>query len=304
MKIKILGNAFVNRKILAEECEIVEEDPDYYISDSFPPGGLPLEKLIYLTSEPPLCMPRIYYYSNFHKMPLVVRYGPKKPNEISITINNCHGAEFPFSMQPFDCELITREDTTIKNRGVFYAGGLGLENNPSLFGSINIRKIRRQLVEYFQEKDNCFVMGEGTKRGPDFTNARLEKTRAGKIQAIDKSGCDFVLAIENSFMEDYVTEKIGDGFTSDRVVLYLGASNIEKHVPLNCFIDLRPYVDWNTLNFDLEALQSKINSITQEQYDEILSNARTFRNGSYKKYQENMDDLTHRIISFLKNLKK
>ena len=86
---------------------------------------------------------------------------------------------------------------------------------------------------------------------------------------------------------------------SDRVTLYLGDINIEKHVPLNCFIDLRPYFNVKTKEFDLSALGKRIKEITQDEYDTILKNARQFQKDIYGNHTYYHQLLTNRVIDFI-----
>jgi hypothetical protein len=249
-----------------------------------------------MTTEPAICQPRTHFYNNFDKMFLVARYNPSKSNEIPLTIDNKHGAEYPFPLCPV--EPVTRQVTTMKNRGVFQAGELGLESNGSPHGFINIRILRRQLSEYLEKNPKNYVIGRGTKKGMIKTS---ENIRKDKQEQITISDCDFVMALENSISLDYVTEKIGEGFTSDRVTLYLGASNIENHVPLNCFVDLRKWFDIKTKTFDFDGMTKYLNGMTQEEYDTIIRNAREFRKNSSKSYQENKTYLTNRTIKYIKD---
>jgi len=68
----------------------------------------------------------------------------------------------------------------------------------------------------------------------------------------------FVLAMENSFVDDYVTEKFYQALIAGSVPIYLGAPNIHEFAPSpNSFIDMRSfetvsqladyirYLDWN-----------------------------------------------------------
>jgi hypothetical protein len=263
--------------------------------------NFPLNKLIYMLTEPAICNPRTHFYNNFNKMFLVAVYNPTKPNEIPLTIDNKHGAEYPFPLCPV--EPITRTDTTMKNRGIYQAGELGLESNGSPHGFLNIRILRRQMSEYLEQNPNNHVAGTRTKRGNTYLNDNPEglQIRAFKQKAIKESNCDFVMAMENSIYPDYVTEKIGEGLTSDRVTLYLGAPNIEKHVPLNCFVDLRRWFNTETKIFDFEGMTKYLNELSQEEYDDIIRNAREFRKNSSKSYQENKTYLTQATINYIKD---
>lgn len=52
----------------------------------------------------------------------------------------------------------------------------------------------------------------------------------------------FVIAFENSCVEDYVTEKFFDPLLVGAVPIYFGAPNIDELVPRdNCYVDVRKY---------------------------------------------------------------
>jgi len=71
----------------------------------------------------------------------------------------------------------------------------------------------------------------------------------------------FSLCLENDahplWSRGYVTEKIFDCFYAFTVPVYLGAADIEKHVPPECFIDLRKFSSLNELDAFLSALSDE-----------------------------------------------
>ena len=113
------------------------------------------------------------------------------------------------------------------------------------------------------------------------------------------------MALENTIFPNYLYEKIWDGFISDRVTMYLGDPRIESHIPLNCFIDLRKYFNVDTGEFNLDApLGNYLKEMSQEEYNEIISNAREFRKTAEGKYIHYRDELTKFIIERIKKWKK
>ena len=59
----------------------------------------------------------------------------------------------------------------------------------------------------------------------------------------------FCFCIENEYETNgYITEKIFDCFSNGCVPIYLGAPNITKHIPENCFINMRNYKDLSEIN--------------------------------------------------------
>lgn len=62
------------------------------------------------------------------------------------------------------------------------------------------------------------------------------------------AGYKFNICFENmSNTPGYITEKIFDSFKARSVPVYWGASNIEKYIPKNCFIDYRDFLDFDKL---------------------------------------------------------
>lgn len=57
----------------------------------------------------------------------------------------------------------------------------------------------------------------------------------------------FSICYENCSSNGYITEKIFDSFFSGCVPIYLGAPNIDKYIPLNCFIDFRDFKSYEDL---------------------------------------------------------
>ena len=53
----------------------------------------------------------------------------------------------------------------------------------------------------------------------------------------------FFLSLENTILDDYVTEKFYEGFLTDAVMVYLGAPNAERYAPA-------PHSFVNALDFE------------------------------------------------------
>jgi hypothetical protein len=292
--------------LLQKEFEIVNstKEADVVIaqstlSDDFDGN---FSKVIYIAVEPPLADHRLFCYSNFDKFPLVVRHNPnpEKRNQIPFTDTD-EAQYFPCLGNPESIPIYIREDTTIKNRGVFYAGMVGpYEMQPDAFGGINLTGLRRKLGEFLiKEIPNSKVMGIGWSNQTKVesgTNWRLDKSNQ-----IKESDCDFVLALENTLLPNYLYEKIWDGFASDRVTLYLGDPRVEHHIPTNCFVDLRKYFNPETKEFDFQGLKDRLMNMTQEEYDKILFNARIFRESADDKHQILKDRLTIKLINIIKS---
>ena len=102
-------------------------------------------------------------------------------------------------------------------------------------------------------------------------------------------------------MKDHVSEKFHDGFSSDRVVLYLGCSNISDHIPDDIYINLDKYFNKQTKEFDTQKIIDIISNMTQEEYDGYIERARSWRKKLPRKdYVEQQDKITQIIINRIK----
>lgn len=80
------------------------------------------------------------------------------------------------------------------------------------------------------------------------------------------SNFKFSLCFENlTSVNGYITEKIFDCLKAKCVPIYLGANDIEKYIPRNCFIDFRDFGDY-------EKLLNYLNSIGESEYNKYIKN--------------------------------
>ncbi|PIT83948.1 hypothetical protein COU37_05700 [Candidatus Micrarchaeota archaeon CG10_big_fil_rev_8_21_14_0_10_45_29] len=86
------------------------------------------------------------------------------------------------------------------------------------------------------------------------------------------SGYRFCICYENQEnVPGYITEKIFDAFIAGCVPIYLGAPNIEKYVPKNCFIDMRDFKNF-------EEMHARISSIGEKEFSSYLKNIEKYLN--------------------------
>jgi|694.fasta_scaffold42917_4 hypothetical protein len=277
-----------------------KNDADIIISQSSIKYPELLHKTIYIAYEPPISNHRQWCYNNFDKMLLVVAYDPdiSKENQISFCTDDAF-QWYPTYADPY--EYITREITTINKRGVFFAGNILRPENsfseslPS--GYKNICHLRKIMGTYFlQHHEGSQIIGLGWNN----QQSKSDYWRKEKTELLKNPNIDFILALENTIQPNYITEKIWDGIASDKVTLYLGDPRIENHIPTNCFVDLRPYYDNSTGNINMDALSNRLKTMTQDEYDSILINARQFRKLAHGNYRKYCKDLTSRLIKFIK----
>jgi hypothetical protein len=79
----------------------------------------------------------------------------------------------------------------------------------------------------------------------------------------------FSLCFENMILTGWITEKIFDCFFAGTVPIYLGAPDIQDHIPQDCFIDMRRFPDYTSLRRYLQ-------SLTPAQVEEMRLCARQF----------------------------
>lgn len=83
----------------------------------------------------------------------------------------------------------------------------------------------------------------------------------------------FALCFENMVMPGYITEKIFDCFFVGTVPVYLGAPDIDKYIPRNCFIDQRDFADYGQLCSFLQSLTEKDISSFRDAAREYLTSS-------------------------------
>ena len=105
----------------------------------------------------------------------------------------------------------------------------------------------------------------------------------------------FNVCLENvKDIPGYITEKIFDCFFAGCVPIYLGANNIDKYVPAECFIDMRKYSDYGNLF-------SYINDMEKEEYEKYIENIKSFLS-SENAHQFSAEYFSETIVNTLSNL--
>jgi hypothetical protein len=64
----------------------------------------------------------------------------------------------------------------------------------------------------------------------------------------------FAICFENMVLEGWITEKIFDCFVAGTIPVYLGAPDIQRWVPAECFVDMRRFAGYDELRAHLHAL--------------------------------------------------
>ncbi|MDP3122728.1 glycosyltransferase family 10 domain-containing protein [Polynucleobacter sp.] len=151
---------------------------------------------------------------------------------------------------------------------------------------------RLRLIRWYEDHDpsNFMLFGRGwDKPGPAFTVSErilraFKRTRSklfsyrpfpsyqGEVlnkRAIFRKA-KFAYCYENSKnLTNYITEKIFDAMMCGSVPIYLGANNITKYIPENCFVDARYFAS-------TEKLHNYLLSINAKQYEMMQDNIKAF----------------------------
>jgi hypothetical protein len=208
---------------------------------------------ILMLVEPPLISPKIYF--NLKKL-------EKKFHKIFIYndsfISNIDKFSKFYFFQPAINENELARILESKSRLRRYA----------LIGS-NLRPIKSKYQELYSKRIDVMIdldkfklldlygRGWSSLIGRNYINLRY-LFNYFKIQSFYRGPCksktdtlnnyEFSIVFENMIMDGYVTEKIFDSMRSGSIPIYLGAPDIEKHVPKNCFVDYRDFKNVYELN--------------------------------------------------------
>lgn len=135
---------------------------------------------------------------------------------------------------------------------------------------------RIKAIEFFERKvpNKFYLYGGGWNKKKKYNLKELlfgfKKYTTYKGEAEDKikvlSDFKYSLCFENlTNVKGFVTEKIFDCFKARCVPIYWGASDIEKYIPKDCFIDFRDFDNY-------EKLLNYLNSINESKYNSYIEN--------------------------------
>tara|TARA_B100001093_G_scaffold239381_1_gene229289 strand:+ start:756 stop:1796 length:1041 start_codon:yes stop_codon:yes gene_type:complete len=100
-------------------------------------------------------------------------------------------------------------------------------------------------------------------------------------------------AYENAFnISGYILEKILDSFIYECVPIYLGAKNIQDHIPRNTFIDKRDFDSYETL-------YKYLKNLSEEDHKNYIKNIKKFLN-SKEFYPFSVENYVSTIFSVIK----
>ena len=303
MKLFIDQNCVLNREMLEEEFTLVDkwQAADRWLYFSTYRYKSPAKQSVIIQVEPPLADHRIMLYNSMDDFLAVFTFNPSSAARNQHPIATNYGV-YPYYPRP---ELRRVVSAGLRDRRVYYAGSRNsFIGTPDKCDSVNLYPVRAAIVEALQASDlptTVYGSGWGAATGPAWTGGKGGDWQKTKQEEIAECKADFVLCLENSYFSNYISEKIHDGFASDRVVLYLGAPNISRYVPPGCFIDLQQFFDASTKKFNHVILRRALTEMTEKFYNEIRWRAREFCEGLNEvAFLAEQRATTKRVIEILK----
>jgi hypothetical protein len=126
---------------------------------------------------------------------------------------------------------------------------------------------RKKVIEYFEKHPEFGFEFYGTSwQELGFKNYR--GAPANKREVLKQYRFSF--CYENiSNIKGYITEKIFDCFAAGCVPIYWGATNIDKYIPKNCYIDRRKFST-------TEKLAKHLQKLSEKEYNRYLENIRSY----------------------------
>jgi len=231
-------------------------------SHGFKVQGVPKEKTILMKTEPPI------YYALWGKN----LSNPKYMNKYLATVSTCIEKDLDqyhymipqdFSLGDFNgrgrhllCMILKNKKRIVNINNLF--PGLRKYKNNSL---LELREIYHNYFNYNlgEERYHCFGKG---------WDGICYKGEVNNIYDFLKY-YQFNFCPENSRFEGYVTEKPINAMLCGSVPIYLGAYDIEKYIPKNCFI--------NCLDFtDAKELVTHIKYMDKSEYEKYRKNMKEF----------------------------
>jgi len=134
---------------------------------------------------------------------------------------------------------------------------------------------RIKIIEFFSRFNEIDLYGLDWDKTPPFPywfyKRAIQKVYKGPVESKFKklSEYTFAIAFENSIFPGFIGEALFDCFYTGTVPVYLGAPDIEKFVPKNCFVDMRDFKNY-------EDLREFLKSLPQKKIQEYRENARRF----------------------------
>lgn len=142
---------------------------------------------------------------------------------------------------------------------------------------------RIKSMEFFEHSipDKFFIYGRGWNKPKKYNLSEkifgFKKYLNYKGEVDNKikllSNFKYCLCFENlTDVNGYITEKIFDCLKAKCIPVYWGATDIEKYIPENCFIDYRRFENYQKLLDYLNSIDEKVYNTYVKNIEELLSN--------------------------------
>lgn len=244
------------------------------------------KKRILFQVEPPVVMPEVYI--NIGRLSKIY-----DEMHFALKINNSNCKYF-YIPRPYNDVLV---DFWNKKRRKFLIM-INVNKKPPLFQLSRFFQNKRlfsfekeligerlKIIDFFAQKGELDLYGPAWEKTPPFPYWGYKKSaqKALKGKWVDSkyeklSEYNFAIAFENSINRGFIGEALFDCFYAGTVPIYLGASDIEKHIPENCFIDFRKFKNY-------EELRNYIKSLSEPDIEKYKENARRFlKSEKYKPF--------------------
>jgi len=137
---------------------------------------------------------------------------------------------------------------------------------------------RIKAINYFLQNSTIDLYGQGWEKSTDpLIKLAYLGSVVSKIETLKEY--KFAFAFENSNNDiGGITEKIFDVMAAGCIPIYWGAPDIDMHIPKDCFIDYRDYLDYQKLDVFLQ-------SISESEYEKyIIAIDRFLKSDQYLKF--------------------
>lgn len=145
-------------------------------------------------------------------------------------------------------------------------------SNKKKEGYNSIYDLRQEIVSIGEKNKNFDLYGMGWPNSPVYRGQipwdRSVQSELWRPKVQKMSEYKFAFVTENSRINGYVTEKIINALVARCIPIYLGAPDIVKYVPKNCFIDLSKLSVADAFKY--------IQDISDDEYAEFLFNIESF----------------------------
>lgn len=143
---------------------------------------------------------------------------------------------------------------------------------------------RVKAIDFFEKiiPEDFYLYGRGWNKPRKFDlkdivlGFKKKSTYKGELKFDDKikvlSNFKYCICFENlTGVPGYITEKLFDCFKAKSVPIYWGASDIEKYIPKDCFIDFRDFASYEDLLNFLTSIDEKRYNFYIENIEKLLA---------------------------------